>query len=899
MLAKLRISAAKAGAPTVALLLPLIIASAQQTLDPLFPGPKPQDAPAEWKQLVGIYLDEHAKQSFILLEQDGRLYWRDDKGKSQPISVAYGHIFPPSEGKSIVGHSIERNEAGNATAFCYLNFCYTRTDAGSDPSRSYRVKPSRPVDELRREALIAKPPEENGAFAKPDLVELAPLDPSIHLDIRYATSNDFLGAPVYSQARAFVQRPTAESLLRVQQKLKPLGYGLLIHDAYRPWYVTKMFWDATPAEGKIFVADPAQGSRHNRGCAVDLTLYDLSTGEPVEMPGTYDEMSPRSFPDYPGGTSLQRWHRDLLRRAMESEGFSVYEAEWWHFDYEDWKQYPILNVPFEKLDSRKSRGSAEASFDLIIRNGHILDGTGNPWYAADVGIKGDRIAAISDLRDKQATQEIYAKGRIVSPGFVDMLGQSELSLLIDNRSMSKLSQGITTEITGEGGSVAPQNEKTIAPQKPFLEQYKLIIDWTTLDGYFRHLEKQGTPLNIGTYVGSAQVREAVIGDDNRAPTPAELEQMKSLVEQAMKDGALGVSSALIYPPNIFAKTDELIALAQVASKYGGLYATHMRSEGASEMPALAEAIRIGREANLPVEVFHLKVSGKPRWGTMKNVVAAIQNARDSGLDIAADMYPYTAGATALASALPPWVADGGVQKLLERLKDPDVRARIKKDLAGDHPDWENLYYDCGGASGVLISSAENAELKPFAGKTLDDVAKAWKKSPEDTLMDFVLADHAQTGAIYFMASEEDLRTGLSQLWTSIGLDASEMSLDGPLYEPHAHPRAMGSMPRFLGHFVRDEHLMPLEAAIRKITSLPAQREHLESRGLLKPGFFADITIFDPATIIDHATYTKPDQLSDGIDYTIVNGQIEYDHGKLTGATAGRVLRGRGWHPPAN
>ncbi len=549
-------------------------------------------------------------------------------------------------------------------------------------------------------------------------------------------------------------------------------------------------------------------------------------------------------------------------------------------------------------DANLVTGAIAGDYDLIIRNGHIIDGTGNPWYAADVAVSGDRLAAIGDLREAHAKREIDAKGRIVAPGFIDMLGQSEVSLLLDNRSLSKLSQGITTEITGEGGSIAPQNEKTIAPQKPFLDHYKLTIDWTTLDGYFRRLEKQGTPLNIGTYVRSAQVREAVIGDDDRAPTPAELGQMKVLVEQAMKDGALGLSSALIYPPNIYAKTDELIALAQVASKYGGLYATHMRSEGASEMPALAEAMRIGREANLPVEIFHLKVSGKPRWGSMKNVVAAIQLARDSGLDIAADMYPYTAGATALASALPAWVADGGVQKLLERLKDPAIRARIKKDLAGDHPDWENLFYDCGGASGVLISSVQNPELKQFEGKTVEDVAKSWKKSPEDTLMDFVLADNAQTGAIYFMASEEDLRIGLSQPWTSIGLDAGEMSLDGPIYEPHTHPRAMGSMPRFLGRYVRDEHLLSLEAAIRKITSLPTQREHLESRGLLKPGYFADITIFDPATVIDHATFTKPDQLSDGIDFTIVNGQVVYDHGKLTGATAGRILRGRGWHPEA-
>src|SRR6266852_4615626 len=460
-------------------------------------------------------------------------------------------------------------------------------------------------------------------------------------------------------------------------------------------------------------------------------------------------------------------------------------------------------------DANLVTGAIAGDYDLIIRNGHIIDGTGNPWYAADVAVSGDRLAAIGDLREAHAKREIDAKGRIVAPGFIDMLGQSEVSLLLDNRSLSKLSQGITTEITGEG-----------------------------------------------------------------------------------------LSSALIYPPNIYAKTDELIALAQVASKYGGLYATHMRSEGASEMPALAEAMRIGREANLPVEIFHLKVSGRPRWGSMKNVVAAIQLARDFGLDIAADMYPYTAGATALASALPPWVADGGVQKLLERLKDPAIRARIKKDLAGDHPDWENLFYDCGGASGVLISSVQNPELKQFEGKTVEDVAKSWKKSPEDTLMDFVLADNAQTGAIYFMASEEDLRIGLSQPWTSIGLDAGEMSLDGPIYEPHAHPRAMGSMPRFLGRYVRDEHLLSLEAAIRKITSLPAQREHLESRGLLKPGYFADITIFDPATVIDHATFTKPDQLSDGIDFTIVNGQVVYDHGKLTGATAGRILRGRGWHPEA-
>ncbi len=553
-----------------------------------------------------------------------------------------------------------------------------------------------------------------------------------------------------------------------------------------------------------------------------------------------------------------------------------------------------LDAPSTSTSSNSASSAAAGTYDIIIRNGHIIDGTGNPWYAADVAIQGDRIAAIGNLSNATAKREIDAKGQIVSPGFIDMLGQSEWSLLLDNRSLSKLSQGITSEITGEGGSIAPQNEKTLVSMRPLLEQFKFTVDWTTLDGYFRRLEKQGTPLNIGTYVGSAQVREAVIGDDDRAPTAAELTQMQALVEQAMKDGALGISSALIYPPNIYAKTEELIALAKVASKYGGLYATHMRSEGASEMEALAEAIRIGREANLPVEVFHLKVSGKARWGNMKKVVAAIQAARDSGLDIAASMYPYPAGGTALASALPPWVADGGTQKLLARLKDPAVRARIKEELKGDHPNWENLYYDCGGGAGVLLASIEKPELKQFEGKTVADVAKVWNKSPEDTLMDFVIADNAQTGALYFMASEEDIRTGLEQRWTSIGLDANEMSLDGPIFEAHTHPRAFGSMPRFLGHYVRDEKLMPLEAGIRKITSFPAQREHLENRGILKPGYFADITIFDPDTIIDKATFVSPAQLSEGIDFTIVNGQIEYDHGKLTGATAGKVLRGRGW-----
>jgi dihydroorotase/N-acyl-D-amino-acid deacylase len=371
---------------------------------------------------------------------------------------------------------------------------------------------------------------------------------------------------------------------------------------------------------------------------------------------------------------------------------------------------------------RRSNGSAtneNATFDVIIRNGHIVDGAGGPWYSADIGIRGDRIAAIGKLSEAQAAKVIDASGRVVSPGFIDMLGQSEFSLLVDNRGLSKLAQGITTEITGEGGSIAPQNEKTLAPMKPMLEQFKFTVDWTTLDGFFRRLERQGTPINLGTYVGAAQVREAVIGDDDRAPTAAELEQMKSLVAQAMKDGAMGVSTALIYPPGHYAKTEELIELARVAGQYGGIYASHMRSEGTSEMAAVDEAIRIGREAGLPVEIFHLKVSGKPRWGSMVKVVEKIQAARDSGLDIRADQYPYLAGGTALASALPPWVADGGVAKLLERLKDPKIRERIKGEMASDHKEWENLYWPkLKRSQSSTRSSTSSWRTKPRPGRCI-------------------------------------------------------------------------------------------------------------------------------------------------------------------------------------
>ncbi|MGC2696922.1 MAG: D-aminoacylase [Candidatus Angelobacter sp.] len=535
-----------------------------------------------------------------------------------------------------------------------------------------------------------------------------------------------------------------------------------------------------------------------------------------------------------------------------------------------------------------------STYDILIHGARIIDGTGNPWYSGDIAIKGERIAAIGNLKNAQAKKVIDATGLTLAPGFIDMLGQSETALLIDNRSLSKLSQGITTEITGEGGSIAPQNALTIAAAQPGLDPYHLKIDWTTLEEYWQRLKKAGTPINIGTYVGAAQVREAVLGDVNRAPTVEELEKMKALVAQAMQEGALGLSTALIYPPGHYAKTEELIELAKVAAQYGGIYASHMRSEGLNEIAAVREALRIGQEAHIPVEIFHLKVSGKSRARGMVQIVGMIQGARDSGQDVTADMYPYLAGMTALASSLPPWVADGGLNKLLERLHDPAVRQRIKTEMsATGERTWENLYLDSGGAPGVMVASVVNPELKQYTGKTVAEIASLQKKDPLDALFDFILADKGLSGALYFIASEEDLQTGLRQPWTSIGLDVGELSLDGPLFEPHTHPRAFGSMPRFLGHYIRDLQLLPLEQAIRKITSLPAQRERLLGRGLIKEGFFADITIFDPNSIIDKATYTQPAQLAEGVKYVLVNGQVAFENGKVTGAMAGKALKGQG------
>ncbi|MEN3327801.1 MAG: N-acyl-D-amino-acid deacylase, partial [Acidobacteriota bacterium] len=470
-------------------------------------------------------------------------------------------------------------------------------------------------------------------------------------------------------------------------------------------------------------------------------------------------------------------------------------------------------------------------------------------------------------------------------------------LLIDPRAMSKVMMGVTTEITGEGESIAPINERQIKEQEDFLKRFNLTIDWRTLDEYFKRLEKQGSGVNLGTFVGATQVREYVIGYDDRAPTAPELDQMKKLVADAMRDGALGLSTSLQYVPARFAKTDELIELAKVAHQYGGIYATHQRSEANTIDASLDEAFEIAQKAQIPVEIWHLKTAYKKNWGRMSHVLARIKQARDRGLDVTADIYPYIAGSTSLSACLPPWAQEGGVDKMLARLRDPQTRQRLKKEISEEQTEWENIYLGSGGPSGVLIGSVVNRELDSLQGKRISEIAAEQKKDPLDTLFDFILADHGQTGAIYFMMSEDDMRLAMQSPFVSFCTDSGSRATDGPLAGSKSHPRGWGSYPRILGHYVRDEKLLSLESAIHKMTGGPAARVGLRDRGLLKEGMFADITIFDPAKVIDKATFESPNQYPAGIEYVLVNGKISVDKGQRTSALSGHVLRGAGYKNP--
>jgi len=533
-------------------------------------------------------------------------------------------------------------------------------------------------------------------------------------------------------------------------------------------------------------------------------------------------------------------------------------------------------------------------FDLLIKNGRIIDGSGSAAYKADVAIKGQRIAQIGNLANATAKKTIDADGLIVAPGFIDMLGQSESYLLIDPRGMSKVMMGVTTEITGEGESIAPINDRQIKEQEDFLKRFNLTIDWRTLDQYFKRLEKQRSGLNLGTFVGATQIREYVVGYDNRPPTPAELESMEKLVADAMREGALGLSTSLQYIPARFATTDEIVELAKVAKQYGGIYATHQRSEANALDESLQEVFEIARRAQIPAEIWHLKTAYKKNWGRMPEILNKIQQARDRGLDITADIYPYVAGSTSLSACLPPWAQEGGIDKMLGRLRDPAMRERIKKDISEDHKDWENIYLGSGGPSGILIGSVVNRELDSMQGKRVSEIAEEWKKDPMDALLDFIISDHAQTGAIFFMMSEDDMRAAMRAPFVSFCTDSGSRATDGPLAGSKSHPRGWGSYPRILGRYVRDEKLLSLEAAIHKMTGGPATRVSLKDRGFLRAGNFADITVFDPRTVIDRATFESPNQYPVGIEYVLVNGEISVDKGERTSALAGQVLRGPGY-----
>ena len=533
-------------------------------------------------------------------------------------------------------------------------------------------------------------------------------------------------------------------------------------------------------------------------------------------------------------------------------------------------------------------------YDLVIRNGRIVDGTGRAGYVADVAIKNDRIMKIGKLSQATTTRTIDAQGLVVAPGFIDMLGQSETYLLIDPRAMSKVMMGVTTEITGEGESVAPINDRQIKEQEDFLRRFSLTIDWRTLDEYFKRLDKQGSGVNLGTFVGATQVREYVIGYDDRPPTPQELERMKKLVADAMRDGALGLSTSLQYVPARFAKTEELIELAKVARQYGGIYATHQRSEANTIDASLDEVFEIAQKAKIPVEIWHLKTAYKKNWGRMPYVLNRIKQARDRGLDITADIYPYIAGSTALSACLPPWALEGGTEKMMERLRDPQIRQRLKTEISQEQTTWENIYLGSGGPGGVLIGSVVNRELDSLQGKRISEIAEQQKKDPLDAVFDLILADHGQTGAIYFMMSEDDMRAAMKSPLVSFCTDSGSRATDGPLAGSKSHPRGWGSYPRILGRYVRDEKLLTLEDAIHKMTGASAARVGLKERGSIKEGMFADITIFDPSKVIDRATFESPNQYPIGIDYVIVNGKLSVDKGQRTSVLSGRVLRGPGY-----
>ena len=525
-----------------------------------------------------------------------------------------------------------------------------------------------------------------------------------------------------------------------------------------------------------------------------------------------------------------------------------------------------------------------AGWDILIVNGRVVDGSGNPWYLADVAIAGDRIARVAPrLPRERAARVIDAQGMVVAPGFIDMLGHSETSILRHRTAVSKVTQGITTEITGEVSSAWPN---TVAGRDPDADRPPLTANpprWSSLDGYFRHLESTGVAINLGTYIGAASVRRAVMGDASRRPTATELARMGELVEQGMREGAMGFSTGLIYPPSTFFTTEELVPLARRAAAFGGGYASHIRDEGDSLLPAIREAIAIGRGAGTWTHIRHLKASGESNWGMMTAAVALIDSARRAGLDVTADQYPYIASGTGLSAILPAWVQAGGTDSMLARLRDPAVRARLRAEGGGA---WRQP------PERVLVNAVRTDSLRPYQGRRLDEVGRLRNQDPYEAAYDILLADSGSTSAIYFSMSEADVRTAMRQPWVSVGQDAGATTpaADG---QGRGHPRGFGTFPRILGRYVREEGVLTLEDAVRKMTSLAAQRVSLDDRGLLKRGFFADVVVFDPATIRDESTFESPQRTATGVRYVLVNGEIVLDENGITAKLPGRALRGPG------
>jgi dihydroorotase/N-acyl-D-amino-acid deacylase len=541
-----------------------------------------------------------------------------------------------------------------------------------------------------------------------------------------------------------------------------------------------------------------------------------------------------------------------------------------------------------------SRATA-ADCDVLLLGGRIVDGSGAPAFRGDVCVRGDRIAELGMLEDRGAARRLDATGLVVAPGFIDLLGQSEFVILLDNRAASKITQGITTEITGEGstGSAAHRDARRLTLRRAYYDSQG-VPEWNDLEGYFAAFAKNAAAINLGTFVTAGGIRDHVIGRTDRPATPDELRTMEMQAAEAMEMGAFGISTSLQYVPDRFAPTEELIALATVAGRYGGSYITHQRSEADQIDASLDEVFRIAREARVPATIHHLKTAYKQNWGRMPHVLSRLERARAEGLDVAADQYPYTAASNPLDANLPVWAREGGREALLARLKDPAQRARIKADVLRADGAWENQYLGSDGARGILIARLDNPRLGPYQGRTLDEIARTDRRDPLDVLMDLILEDTTTGAGIMFMMREDDVRAALRHPLVALGTDTSSQATEGVTAAAFSHPRGWGSATRILGHYVREEGLLTLEEAIRKMTSLPAARMKLWDRGLVRPGLMADLAVFDPATVRDRSTFANPKQYSEGMRYVMVNGELVVDDGRITEARPGRPLRGPGY-----